>query len=525
MSNVETPLEFAEKISQSLGLKPEEVDDLFNIDEDRDGYFVASLYPKKFLNKEQFKMMCALVKDLKGEGYLQGAKSWKIMGPMAKKSPTVLPSDLPTEKSVPTTVSTAVPTTVSTESSQPLVLKVNPKYDAILPRLSKEEFDALKTSIKDEGQHFSIIINEDSEILDGHHRYRICQELGIEPKVEKRIFSDKLVEKKFVIEANLWRRQLNDFEKAEFGLLLMEIENEHAKQRQLAGVSIKVQETLSSNELKVSGGQARDIVARQISLSPTTFQRALVVMEKASPELKNRLRNNDLSIGGAYKQVQEAEARANHIKLLNEKELCLPNNVSLYNGDFTEKTLELTPESIQLILTDPPYGEAYLDLWDKLAETASRLLVPGGFLITYSGQLHLPIVLNKLSSRLQYFWTLALHLKERNLVNSRNIYNKWKPLLVFYKSPLQLPITYVEDTLNGLGREKEYHDWQQAEKEIEFLIEAFCPEQGIVLDPMAGTGTTLLVALKLKRKCIGIELETETFELMKRRLSNATTEN
>ena len=407
-----------------------------------------------------------------------------------------------------------------------VVLKVNAVYDAILPRLSKAEFEALKLSIQTEGQHFPIVINEEFEILDGHHRYRICQELGIEPKVEKRVFGDKLVEKKFVIESNLWRRQLTDFEKAEFGLLLMEIETERAKQRQGTRTDL-TSGTSGSNEPKVTedSGRARDAVARQIGLSATTFQRAVVVMEKASPELKDRLRNNDLSIAGAYKQVQESEARAKHIKLLNEKELCLTNDVSLYCGDFTEKTLELSPESVQLILTDPPYGEAYLDLWDKLAETASRLLVPGGFLITYSGQFHLPIVLTKLSSRLQYFWTLALHLKERNLVNSRNIYNKWKPLLVFYKPPLQLPVAYVEDTLNGLGREKEYHDWQQAEKEIEFLVEAFCPEQGIVLDPMAGTGTTLVAALKLKRKCIGIELETETFELMKRRLGSATTEN
>lgn len=50
-------------------------------------------------------------------------------------------------------------------------------------------------------------------------------------------------------------------------MLLMEIETERAKQRQLSGVSIEVQETLSSNELKVEKGQARDIVARQIGLS------------------------------------------------------------------------------------------------------------------------------------------------------------------------------------------------------------------------------------------------------------------
>ena len=107
MPGLETPVEFAEKIAQCLALKREQVDDLFLIDEDKEGYFVATLYPKQFLDKNQFKLVCGLVKDLGGEGYLQGAKSWKIAGPMAKKSPT--------------TVSTAVPTTVQTASPKALV--------------------------------------------------------------------------------------------------------------------------------------------------------------------------------------------------------------------------------------------------------------------------------------------------------------------------------------------------------------------------------------------------------------------
>lgn len=49
------------------------------------------------------------------------------------------------------------------------------------------------------------------------------------------------------------------------------------EQRQLAGVSIKVQETLGSNGPK---GKAVDNVARQIGLTPKTFQRILKVKTK-----------------------------------------------------------------------------------------------------------------------------------------------------------------------------------------------------------------------------------------------------
>jgi hypothetical protein len=82
----------------------------------------------------------------------------------------------------------------------------------------------------------------------------------------------------------LRRRHLNKFQKAELGYPLLEIDRELAKQRQLAGVSIETQETFSSNELEV--GQARDLTAKKIGLSPTTFQRALAIIEKGPEELK-----------------------------------------------------------------------------------------------------------------------------------------------------------------------------------------------------------------------------------------------
>ncbi len=49
-------------------------------------------------------------------------------------------------------------------------------------------------------------------------------------------------------------------------------------------------------------------------------------------------------------------------------------------------------------------------------------------------------------------------------------------------------------------------------------ILAGCPEDGTVLDPFMGSGTTALVARKLGRKSVGIELNAEYAELAARRL-------
>ena len=405
------------------------------------------------------------------------------------------------------------------------VLKVNADYDAILPKLSNEEYEALKESIKSEGQHYKIVVNSEGTILDGHNRWKICKELGIEPKWEIKQFVLPLIEKKFVIESNLRRRQLNDFQKAELAKPLVPIEEELSARTQVSKSQKGkkgFQPVLPSNEGSIDRHEreATAKVAKTVGLSTATFDRALYVSEHGDEETKQRLRNNDLSIGGAYKKIKQEEKRSEHLEELSKIQGNLPENVTLLLGDFVEKSKEIPASSVQLILTDPPYGEDFLDKWDSLAEVAERLLVPSGYLITYSGQIHLPTVIAKLCTKLEYFWTVCLELKERNLVNSRSVYNKWKPLLIFYKPPLLLQSDYLEDLIVGTGKEKEYHDWQQSEAEISGLIELFCPPNGVVLDPLAGAGTTLKVASTLNRKCIGIEINPTTFENMKRRLSN-----
>jgi DNA modification methylase len=55
-------------------------------------------------------------------------------------------------------------------------------------------------------------------------------------------------------------------------------------------------------------------------------------------------------------------------------------------------------------------------------------------------------------------------------------------------------------------------------KLVETPIKAGCPEKGIVLDPFAGSGTTALVAAKLERRYIGIELNPKYVEVARRRI-------
>jgi len=68
---------------------------------------------------------------------------------------------------------------------------------------------------------------------------------------------------------------------------------------------------------------------------------------------------------------------------------------------------------------------------------------------------------------------------------------------------------------------KEAHFATFPEKLVEPMIKAGCPESGIVLDIFAGAGTTGLVAKKLNRDFIGIELNPEYIEIANKRINES----
>ncbi len=198
-------------------------------------------------------------------------------------------------------------------------LRINPEYEKMLPKMSEEEFAELKASIGSEGQHYAIVVNEDLEVLDGHHRFRACTELGIEPDFEVRHFDDKLLEKKFVIEANLRRRHLNNFQLVELAVPLMEIEKALAKRRQIRGGKNgrEIQLGLAPDDAKPAfKAKATEVVAKKVGLSPRTLERGKRIIEDASEEDKQRLREGKASIAQIYREVVAPQKDADNMSEL-----------------------------------------------------------------------------------------------------------------------------------------------------------------------------------------------------------------
>jgi ParB-like nuclease domain len=121
-------------------------------------------------------------------------------------------------------------------------IKINEEYANanLVPPLSANEYESLKQDIKQNGIQIPIVTNQDGDILDGHHRYKIwvvdlakpVQEM---PKPTILHFNDKLQEKLFVINVNLKRRHLNDFQQIELELKTKPILEELAKRNQKLG--------------------------------------------------------------------------------------------------------------------------------------------------------------------------------------------------------------------------------------------------------------------------------------------------
>ena len=86
------------------------------------------------------------------------------------------------------------------------------KYQ-LLPSLNKHEYEVLYDSIKEHGIIHPVEIDEDGNILDGHHRWSIAQDLGIEcPTIIRKGMTEE-EKRNYARSMNVARRHLNSAQK------------------------------------------------------------------------------------------------------------------------------------------------------------------------------------------------------------------------------------------------------------------------------------------------------------------------
>ena len=84
-------------------------------------------------------------------------------------------------------------------------LIIDPEFQSLLPPLSDEEFKQLEENIKTDGYRESLKV-WNGIIVDGHQRFRICQENNIPFKTEEIGFTDRDEAAEWIIRNQFGRR-------------------------------------------------------------------------------------------------------------------------------------------------------------------------------------------------------------------------------------------------------------------------------------------------------------------------------
>jgi len=201
----------------------------------------------------------------------------------------------------------------------------------------------------------------------------------------------------------------------------------------------------------------------------------------------------------------------------------IPKGELIRCGDFRELSREIPDDSVDLVFTDPPYSKDAIELFDGIGDIAARILKPGGSLVSYVGNVQLPEAINILNGYLRY-WVVLVCLHNVGgpfgRMRDHGVILEHKLMLWYVKDTRADKHTLIRSVIRG-QREKNSHQWQQSSENARYLIERLSPEGGLVVDFLAGSGTTVRAALELGRHVVAYELNPRT---AKRANAHAKTE-
>jgi len=216
-------------------------------------------------------------------------------------------------------------------------------------------------------------------------------------------------------------------------------------------------------------------------------------------------------------------------------------------GDCLEIMKDIPDKSIDMILTDPPYGTTH-NKWDsiiplnKMWKELKRIIKTNGAIVMTAGQ---PFTSNLIMSNTDMFKYCLVWQKSKatNFLNSKKQpLRKYEDICVFYsKQPVYNPqmsegkpydkgvrknqqtgsygdfkpshvhskgLRYPTDVVYFKTAESDgevYHPNQKPIALMEYLIKTYTNEEDTILDFTCGSGSTNVAAKNLKRNSIGID--------------------
>lgn len=235
--------------------------------------------------------------------------------------------------------------------------------------------------------------------------------------------------------------------------------------------------------------------------------------------------------------------------------------ISLMHGDCLEMMKEIPDGSVDMVLTDPPYGTTACK-WDSIIplepmwEQLKRIIKPNGAIVMTASQ---PFTTTLISSNIKMF-KYCWQWKKSNLTNFLNAKKQplrcFEEVVVFCSGQSKYNPQITETGIRKTSKRKatktsvygkadketvrdsskrhptqlievpnrkdaSLHPTQKPVALMEYLIKTYTNEGDTVLDFTMGSGTTGVAAKNLSRSFIGIELDKGYFDIAKERIEAA----
>lgn len=177
---------------------------------------------------------------------------------------------------------------------------IDPEFRDWLPKQSDEERTKLLAQINADGCRDPLVVwAEESILIDGHHRYAICIDLGLPYTVVTKSFKSRNDVMLWMFNNQDGRRNWNAFQRGEMALKLKPVLEAQAKERQARKPVKSVPEILPEQKQP----DTRDVVGKMAGVSGKTIDKVEKILAAAPAEVIEQVRNKEKSIEAAYREV------------------------------------------------------------------------------------------------------------------------------------------------------------------------------------------------------------------------------
>lgn len=204
---------------------------------------------------------------------------------------------------------------------------------------------------------------------------------------------------------------------------------------------------------------------------------------------------------------------------------------SIAMGDCIDLMAAMPARSVDFILTDPPYLVRYKDRtgrslanddnadWlEPAAKQMFRVLKNNSLCVSFYGWTR--------TDRFMSAWRAAgfcivghIVFRKRYASKARFVSYTHESAYVLAKGRPALPTNPPADVIDWVYTGNRLHPTQKPVAVLKPLIEAFCPQDGLVLDPFCGSGSTLAAARAAGRNYLGMELDPDYHRIAAGRLA------